>query len=485
MKNIEGMRLIIFLLLTSASVAQNNLTDFFGKLLQSNEMQSSSITVCVFDITGDSIIYEKNKSSALSPASTIKLFTTALALDVLGPDYRAKTKFLSNGTIVNGVLNGDLIIQAGGDPSLGSKYFGSDKNQTIFISEWINQLLKLGINKINGNLIVDGSAFGYHGVPDGWLWSDLGNYYGAGASGIIFQDNILLYNFRTFKPGQPSILLSTSPETNNFYFRNEITSGNHSSDRSLIYGGPFSNDRFGTGSLPANRTIYVVKGSLPDPEWTLGNILMDSLLKRGVSINDVLTGQDLIKEKRKINYLKSTSLFEFEGEKLIDIVNLTNEKSINLFAEQLLALTSFEKTGNGSYKAYEEFLNDYYKSKIQGFGGHLVDGSGLSRTNALSAWDFCQLLIRQTKSPYYEIFKKSLPVAGKTGTLRNMCKTGSARSRVFAKSGTMNRVKSYAGYVTTKSGKQLCFSITMNNHEYSNSQISDKMEAFFNLMAEL
>ena len=172
-----------------------------------------------------------------------------------------------------------------------------------------------------------------------------------------------------------------------------------------------------------------------------------------------------------------------KGEKIIDIVRLTNLNSVNLFAEGLLNLVGFNNNGKGSTSSGIEAVYKNLEGKVNLSGMKLKDGSGLSRKNAISAENFCSLLKHIHRSKLSELFRSTLAVAGNSGTLKNICKGQSASGRMQAKSGTLSNVKAYAGYVNSKSGSNLAFAIIVNNFEGSRYKLVKKMEEIFNQMA--
>jgi D-alanyl-D-alanine carboxypeptidase/D-alanyl-D-alanine-endopeptidase (penicillin-binding protein 4) len=346
-------------------------------------------------------------------------------------------------------------------------------------------LKKIGISKINGQLISDGSAFGYNGVPDGWSWADMGNYYGAGPSGICVFDNSIRYGFKTgSSAGTSTKLNSCFPDVPELSFHNYIRSDNISDDNSYIYGGPFSYDRFGTGSLPLNRSNFVVRGSLPDPEYQLVHELLRVLTKKGIEVSQGAKAvrRDHI-DTENVYKLGFKLLFTQQGEKLSDIIRLTNMRSINLFAEGIVCLVGYEKTGNGSTESGLKEIEKYWSNHINTNGLFIKDGSGLSRSNGMSAYHFCELLRVTNKSGFINTFEASLPVAGKSGTLFNLCRGQAGQGRIIAKSGTMARIKSYAGFINSKSGKKLAFAIILTNYSGSNSNAVTKIESLLNTLA--
>ncbi len=451
-----------------------------------SEFKNAGISISVVDLVENKLIASLNPDLALPPASTVKLISTSTALSILGPQFKAQTRFYTNGKVTKGILVGDLIIRGGGDPSLGSRFFNEEGKEADFILTWLEKIKEIGISKITGKIIVDGSEFGYHGVPDGWSWGDMGNYYGSGPSGIVVYDNMLKYYFKTAESGSDALLIKTFPTVSNFQFSNSIKSQGKSGDNSYIFGTPFSNYRFGEGYLPVNQASFMVKGSLPDPEFQLASDFHDSLKIHGVVIDggfSTVRNMRLNQEQMDLNYQKLTQIYTYEGAKLIDIITQTNMKSINLFAEQCIALIGHQKNGDGSTENGLRVLNDFWKSQPGLSGMAVKDGSGLSRTNAISSQMFCSILNKMYTSEHAFDFKNTLPIAGQSGTLSSVCKNQAADGRVFAKSGTMNRIKSYAGYVDTKSGKKLAFAVILTNFNCSNQMALSKIEELFNAMA--
>jgi D-alanyl-D-alanine carboxypeptidase/D-alanyl-D-alanine-endopeptidase (penicillin-binding protein 4) len=481
------MRALLFIFLSFSCLTQSNLQLNVNSFTQYWAFKNAGISICIADTDSGEFLATHNKDLALPPASTVKLFSTATALEVLTPTYRATTKIYLDGEIIAGVLNGNVVIRGGGDPSLGSHYFTPENQEQTFLETWTVDLKKLGIKKIEGQIIVDGSEFGYQGAPDGWSWGDLGNYYGAGPSGVVIYDNMLKYYFKTGDVGQAAQLIKTFPALGQLNFSNQITVSSRSGDNSYLYGAPFCYERSGIGTLPANRSEFIVKGSLPDPEWQLASDFTAQLSKDSISVSNGFRSVRymLLNNEKAPSYEYKLPKFQYVGEYVSNIVYHTNMKSVNLFAEQLLCLVGYKLTGNGSTEKGLEQLEKYWKEKIDFIGLNLKDGSGLSRNNAVSSEHFCLLLNQMRKSTHFDSFYRSLPVAGQSGTLSNVCTGEAAQGRVHAKSGTMNKIKSYSGYVNTKSGRKLSFAIVLNNFNCSNQAALAKIEELFNAMANL
>lgn len=466
--------------------SQNSIDKAIKTFCNANGLESASVSFEVVDLSNGSQISSHNPKLILPTASTAKLFATATALEILGPDYKASTRVYLDGLIDSlGVLHGDIWIRGGGDPSLGSKYFNEEGHELDFMLAWIDSLKSIGIKNIDGSVITDASEFGYEGAPDGWNWVDMGNYYGAGPSGLTIYDNLLRYTFSTPNtPGRLSKLKSIEPAVPGIIFHNGVLSSERRGDNAYIYGAPFSYDRFSSGTLPAGSSAFIVKGSLPDPEFQFAYEFDRLLELEGINVSDTIkTMRSMHKRSTDADYESKRLVITHKGERLLNIIEQTNMRSVNLFAEHMVSLVGYAKTGNGSTSSGIRILNAYWKERIFSDNLYVTDGSGLSRTNAICAAHFNSLLAYMAKSKYADEFFSSLPIAGTSGTLLNVCRGQTAQGRLFAKSGSMSRIKSYAGYINTKSGKEFSFALIVNNATCSSSILKRKMEIVFNTIA--
>jgi serine-type D-Ala-D-Ala carboxypeptidase/endopeptidase (penicillin-binding protein 4) len=467
----------------SIHAQQNSVELALTKFTTDASNEFAAISFCAIDLASGDIITDYNSKMALAPASIIKLFSTATAFEEMGAYHRPVTRIYHDGIIdSSGILHGNLWIRGGGDPSLGSRFFEREENIRNFLHGWVDTLQKIGIRKILGNIISDGSEFGYSGAPDGWTWGDMGNYYGSGPSGIVLFDNMTYLSFETGKSaGNQTIISCIDPYIHNLTFRNEVKSGNVTGDNAYAFGAPFLFDRLIKGTLPLNQTAFRVKVSIPDPEILLAQELNYELTSAGIEVEGLAIGQR--QAAYKIDYKRKILFYTHKGESIANIAYHTNMRSVNLFAEQLICLANHYKSGNGSSSEAAHYVQSFWEPKI-GKGFTITDGSGLSRNNGVSAYHFTQLLKSMKTSANFEEFKKTLPVAGKSGTLSSVCKGQKASGKLFAKSGTMTRIKSYAGYVESESGKTIAFAIIVNNHSTSSSTLVKKMEPIFNAMAQ-
>ena len=466
------------------------------------DLKHGQLGFVLMEVETGKVLALNDPDKTLIPASTLKSVTSATALLLLGDAYVFKTYLEYEGIISDsGVLNGNIYIRGGGDPSLGSDRIENIASMKRILTQWVSAIRDVGIREIRGSVIGDGSKYGTAALPDSWQWADIGNYYGAGAHGLNINENSYTLFFSSgSKPGDPTKILRTEPEIPGLIFINEVKSGG-TSDNAFIYGSPYTKERYLRGTIPAGRSEFAIKGSIPDPVWFTANALTSMLVKDGISITNEATTVRLLgfseenganksgvapkicpPEKRKI-------LMTYKGPTLAEVVYWLNKKSINLYGEQLLKLIGAEKGRNGSTEEGIRVIEEFWKSKgldLDGF--RMADGSGLSRLNGVTARQMATLLRIVAKSPVAAAFVNSLPIAGDPadpGSLSSLCTGTKAAKNLCAKSGFISQVRSYAGYVNSKSGKQMCFAMIANNFTCTPGEMKKKLERLMVKLGEI
>ena len=479
------LSIIFFNFSYSQQEEDNVITRSIANFTNEPSLQNAAVSFHAIDLNTNKTLASYNENMSLPPASIMKLYTTALSFEALGAYYKPETKLYISGEIDSlGVLNGDIWIKGGGDPTLGSAYFNREGDERLIFLYWADAVLSAGIKKVNGRVIADGSDFGYKGAPEGWSWGDLGNYYGAGPSGCVIFDNMTYLDYQTSAElSDSTIIACIDPYVHNMKVRNEVKTSSSQKDNAYIYGAPYSYDRIAVGSLPYNKESFKVKASIPDPELQLAQEFQFELgqyieiEKPPIGVRNLFYNKEI-----SIDYSKKQLIYTEEGKMINTIAYWTNLRSINLFAEQLLCLIGYEKYGSGSSESGIAYSQNYW-DRIVGNGLNISDGSGLSRKNSSSASNFTSMLKHMSKSNNFDSFKKTLPIAGLTGTLSRVCRGQAAHGKMYAKSGTMNRIKAYSGYIDSSSGKKIAFALIVNNHTCSNAVLLRKMETVFNSMA--
>lgn len=485
------MRIILFitcLIISTVASAQTSkeLRAAVKNMAADEDLKNASISFYAYDLDSNKSIYGYGSDKSLIPASTMKLVTTATALELLGPGKRFSTTIKYSGEIdSNCVLNGDVYIVGGGDPCLGSERFS--KHYGNFINKWANEIVKLGIDSINGRVIGDASIFSEQMIPSTWIWADLGNYYGAGACGLSIYENKCKLELKSGKKGDSTEITCVYPYIPNLGFNNYVKGMITQKDQSYIFGGPYQENRTIKGGIPVNSENFMVKGSIPDPAYLTAFELDMELRGLGIKLaNPSTTVRKLATNNSLHKKIKKHTIITKYSPKLIDIVELTNHYSINLYAEHLTNQIGLFKYRSGDTGSGTQATSLFWKDKeLDVDGMYIYDGSGLSRFNAITAKQLVGVLKQMDQSKNKELFRKSLPVAGKSGTMRNMCKGTVASGRVSAKSGTMTRIKSYAGYVTTKNKKNIAFALIVNNFNCSSFKMKKKMEKIMIKLAEI
>jgi serine-type D-Ala-D-Ala carboxypeptidase/endopeptidase (penicillin-binding protein 4) len=431
-------------------------------LMADSSMMHSTVSLCILNIRTGETIYEFNAGISLIPASVLKLVTSSAALELLGPEYCFRTKVGYTGYLNSqaGLLTGDIIIVGGGDPSLGSAYFKDHYHN--FLKNWITEIRNLGIKKIEGRIITDDSRYDFLPVPAKWLWEDAGNYYGAGAYGLSVFDNSFEIHFRTYDDGSNPVITGIVPDICRYEMSNQlIASGN--SDKGYVFSAPYNDYGWLAGFVPVNKEDLVLKASVSDPPLLLSEIIDSMLDSAGI----VITGDPSTARLEK-NFMDNglKIIAEVVSPPLKDIIEVQNHESVNLFAEHLLKELGKKFKNNGSTAAGIEVLYKFLEdSGINTGGMFFEDGSGMSPMDAVTSEGVADLLLfMRSKGKYFNEFYTSLPDAGKEGTLANYFKNPVFDSNLKAKSGSMTRVRSYAGYFKTMSGNEMAFSIFINNY---------------------
>jgi serine-type D-Ala-D-Ala carboxypeptidase/endopeptidase (penicillin-binding protein 4) len=467
---------ITFLIISLAcfnvcSFSQEKSSDSFPP---DSSLSHASVSMCIADAEKGDIIMEYNSEISLMPASVMKVITSAAALELLGPNYIFSTRVVYTGSLNKrtGKLTGNIIIIGGGDPALGSKYFS--ENYKDFLNSWVAEIAKLGIKKIQGRIISDDSYYDFLPVPAKWLWEDEGNYYGAGAYGLSVYDNTYDIHLKTLSDSSLPVIKEIIPELCRFELSNFLVA-NGSTDDGYVFAAPYSNSGWLAGNIPANQTDFILKASISDPPLLLAKMLNEKLKDRGIKISGNPTS---VRSEKKPITEKFVTITETNSPPLIDIIKVLNHESVNLFAEHLIKELGKKFKNNGSTSSGAEVIDEFLNnSGINTNGMFIEDGSGLSPLNAINTRELVRLLVyMKNKGKYFSEYYSSLPDAGKNGTLKNYFKDPLFDSRLKAKSGSMTRVRSFAGYFTTLSGRKMAFGIIINNYTGPSKDITSAIE---------
>ena len=441
-------------------------------------LNHASVGVSVTDLETGRSILSHNSELSLTPASVLKVITTATTLEMLGEHYRYKTEVALDANDPTRIL----VIGAG-DPTLGSEAF-SDHPETFFTVA-ADALRKVLPGDKEYSIYVVDDLFGYNGISPEWTWIDMGNYYAAGAYGISIFDNSYKLFFDTTDRSSCPKILRTEPEMRQLTFRNELTLNNSGRDNGYIYGAPFSNERFLRGNIPAGRREFSIKGDIPDPGLFLGETLAGYLRDAGIKIGDVETARKdhlsgLCRSGQSVNYRVGKVLFTQVSPPLKDIIREVNVESNNHFAEHLIrtvGIKSNMKLEGDALEAGSAAISDFWKSRgVVVSSLQMHDGSGLAPQNAVSPQLLTDLLVyMQVKSEYASAFFHSLPKAGQEGTLRSFLRDTRLSGRIAAKSGSIGGVQCYTGYLID-GNKKYAFTVMVNKFNGTRPQVRSAIE---------
>lgn len=480
----KTINIFILVLFPILSYTQSNIDAVLESYKKDKDLQHATYSFCVLEAQTGKTIKEYNSEIALIPASTMKIMTTSAALGILGKDYTYKTNFytFTKTDSVSGTSTTNLLIKGSGDPSFNSSYFYN--TDTDFFNPIIEKLKAKSVKKINGSIIADISCFN-NTIPSTWIWGDIGNYFGAGANGLSYRDNKFSIFYNSGSLNSTAELESVLPN----YFAKKmaiqsivISSGTE--DDAFVFGDPNGYSRKVTGTIPPNKTHYEVEAEMPEPALYFASQLQTELQKNNLTNADVkliTTEQNTLKGSEQLVYTH-------QSPKLEKIVYYTNTKSNNHYAESLLntigaAKSKKQGTTSNGINAVESF---WASRGVDVTGLHMADGSGLSRANTITTKIQATVLSKIYRdSLVYPAFNASLPIAGKNGSMTNLCKGTFAENNMRAKTGYINRARGYCGYVKTKSGKELAFSVLFNNYDCSPKEMKLKIEKLLVALVDL
>jgi D-alanyl-D-alanine carboxypeptidase/D-alanyl-D-alanine-endopeptidase (penicillin-binding protein 4) len=472
----------------SSKDAYQNLARFVKSVPKMQNLKHGQWSIYVVNTQNGQVILDVNGEKSLAPASNLKLLTSAVALSYLGENRRFNTYLEYSGKIdKDSTLKGNIYIKGEGDPTLGSPQMNDVLSLTELMDQWVKAVKSQGIKKIDGNIIADDSYLDHMPLPGDWYWEDMGNYYAALTGGLCINENMYRLYFKPGKQvGSSAQVLRTDPIIPGLKFINHMKTGPRGSgDNGFIYGAPWQYIHQLEGTIPADVREFSIKGALPDPAKFTAQSLFNHLEKVKITVtgsaSTVREIRQTDKNRQQFHTITSPSLKE--------IIYRLNKRSVNLYTEQLLKILGKEMKGEGTFQNGIQVIKEWLEDQdIYTQGLFLHDGSGLSRANGTPTRLFAELLASLTTSPIFDAYYESLSVAGDPqdiGYMKNMCKGTSAAKNVRAKTGLINRVRAHSGYVSTKSGKFLSFSMIANDYSGSYRAIDKVHEKIMIQLAEL
>ncbi|WP_426325575.1 D-alanyl-D-alanine carboxypeptidase/D-alanyl-D-alanine endopeptidase [Pedobacter sp. R-06] len=461
--------LLLLIFAANITIAQNriqNLEKAFDNLLNDEQAKHAIASLCVLDANTGKTLYAKNEQIGLATASTLKTITAATAFSILGKDFQFQTTLAYTGTITtDGILKGNLIIIGSGDPTLGSWRYQNKENAVL--TQWVTAIKSAGIKKIEGTVIGDDRIFGTQTTPEGWVWQDIGNYYGAGTSGLAWRENQFDIHL---KPGSSTTdevkIIKTVPATPYVQIINELKTGSQGSgDRSYAFLPPYSNVAYLRGTWGIGITKTGISVALPDPAFDCAYRLQDTLKRLGISTGQQATTARLMTLNNQVIPSVTQKISTISSPSLSEMTYWFLKKSINLYGESLLKTIAIKlgKPGTTS-KGAETEINFWADKGIDKTSLNIIDGSGLSPGDRITTSAMANILFQIQKENWFADYYKALP----------------EYNGMKIKSGTINDVSAFAGYHTDAAGNKYVIVININN--YSGSGINKKL---FKVLDEL
>ena len=488
--------LMALVLIPLMGFGQNRVQNYIDRQMKTDSLLINAVVgILAVDADGREIA-SWNPDMPLLTASTMKTITTGLGYEVLGPGYRFSTRIAYDGKIVDGVLNGNLYIVGGADPTLGSRDTIAFPIDSIF-GVWAKAVQKAGIRRIKGRIIGDDRIFEEENIPASWAYGNIGYDWGSGTSGLSFCENQSLFQIEAgLSEGDPVRITPLGPQSPYITYINEAITGKRGSgDNTEYYASSIATvgkfvGTYGVDAKPRKLAMSNKYG----PVTCAAEFARFLSEKKGIGckgVSDIRQMEyDFIAPSQKdLTYIAET----FSPE-LRRIVKVTNTISNNFFAETIFKMVGKKlverETGQEflgiTYGRASHVIKEYLKEKgVSTYGYTQDDGSGLSRQNYVSPRFFTRFYAMMAENPDFEEYLASFPGPGRPGTLRTVLNNADPelKKTIYAKSGSLSNVRCYAGYVDSQRGL-IRFAIMLNNYDAPTSRMMPKVEGFLEELAK-
>jgi D-alanyl-D-alanine carboxypeptidase/D-alanyl-D-alanine-endopeptidase (penicillin-binding protein 4) len=451
--------------------------------------------IFVMSLQDGRVLYARDADRSFIPASNMKLFTTAAALDLLGPDHRWRTSVLASSRPDKaGVINGDLTLYGRGAPDL----IASGNGEEASLKQLASKLHAEGLRRVKGNVVGDESYFRGEPLGDGWLWNDVQWYFGAEVSALSINGNEIALSIAPGAKLDDPAVVKVVPDTNFVQLKNETLTAEQGAVESIGINRGLSDNTFRVwGDFPLKSKGLSVRLAVHQPALWAAKLFRDELIARGIMVDGdvILRDARSTRDKDRFDSQQQVELAFVSSTTLGDLTRSINKESLNLEAE--LVLRTLGKLKGGDLLNTDPSSNPYRGDDEAGLAAisywleaagistqniSLHDGSGLSRLNLVTPEATARLLAAMSTKSFGTIFRNSLPIAGRDGTLRNRLRTSS--SLIYAKTGTLTYSNSLSGYIVTNDKERLVFSI-ISNDEVSHTSSTNVIDHIVNLLASL
>lgn len=434
---------------TSAQTVNQRLQKAYLQFEKDSQLQHAVSSLYVIDANNGEVIFDKNGRTGLVPASTQKVITSVTAFELLGRDFRYATVF----GLLEHSNKSQFYIKPSGDPTLGSWRWATT-GESVIARNLAQELARSG-KLVNDGVVINQAGWSSQQIPDGWIWQDIANYYGAGAGALNWREN----QFNLVLSSGPVIgekveIVSTEPKLYNHELFSEVTAAREGSgDRAYIYFPVSGNQGTVRGTIPIKENAFTISGAMPDPPMQLVGKLR-AYLPEWKSVDPTLIRLD--REPAD----SATVFYTHYSPRLDSIIYWFNKNSINLYGEALIKTMAYHSTGFGSTDSGVALLRRFWKEKgLDEQELNLYDGSGLSPLNRITTHAQAEILKYARTRDWFPAFLSALPVY----------------NGMTMKSGTISDVKGFCGYHRSKSGREYIFSFLVNNYSGRSSGVVGKM----------
>jgi D-alanyl-D-alanine carboxypeptidase/D-alanyl-D-alanine-endopeptidase (penicillin-binding protein 4) len=428
------------------------------------QFKHAIVSLYIIDSKTGKVVFDKNSEVGLAPASCQKVITSVSAFELLGKGFRYKTYISLAGEInENGAFRGSIIIKGEGDPSLGSNRYLVSKPNSI-LNKFANALKENGIKKIDGTIRFD-DVYGTDDMsmsPKGYIWEDLGNYYGANSWLINWRENQYDVVFKVGNTNRRTEIKQIFPTIPEVAFINKVRYGEiGSGDEAYINSAPYATKAYLIGTIPPNKEGFTISGSMPHPCKVFADELKIELKKKGINIdgcNFLTRGEDIIESEPRNEIELSNSKYFSPAFDSLNYWFL--KKSINLYGEVFVKTIGQSKTTYFSLEDGVTTIKNLWKQKgIESSAINIIDGSGLSPANRVTTNALVTVMQFAKNQNWFSSFYNALP----------------EMNGIKMKDGYINGVRSYTGYIKSKSGNDYMFAFIVNNFDGSPATVREKM----------
>ena len=438
--------------------AERALASDLNRIFAAPVMEHGLWGVAIKSLDTGKVIYALNARKLMMPASNMKIVTLVAAAEILGWDYRFKTTLETDAEIQGGSLKGNLIVRGSGDPTINSR----DDRARVLFDEWAAALKAAGVTRIEGNIVADATAFDSRGLGQGWSWDYLEAGYAAPSGALEFNENIATLTIRPgAKAGDPA-QLELPPSTGLALLHNVVTGAAGSATTISFERSPASNDLDVTGSIAVGASPATRAVSVANPALYFAHSLTLALIERGIPVRGIPVA---FQRSNLLPPLPRTAIVETQSPPLRAIATTMMKVSQNLYAETLLKAIGATGGAPATAAAGRAAAQRIFDAWAIEPGSYVqADGSGLSRYDYVTADMIVRLLERMhTDARHRDAFHATLPIAGKDGTISTRMRGTRAEANAVAKTGSISNVRALSGYVKTRDGETLAFSILANN----------------------